>query len=219
MIQHLGGRREHVLVTSRPRTNGRSSATVETLVVFAIVFVLQRVTQIVLGEPTVGLFALTPSFVRRPWTLVTSVYAHSGLFHLATNAIAVAILGLFVERTTTRFRFHAYFVTTGALAGLVQVVVANLLGPPIAVLGASGAAFALFGYLVAANLVSDIVIGFFEPGRGVLTVLFLALAIAVTLATAAPGVALLAHFAGLFIGLVSGRVHLLSRSRPSKVGA
>lgn len=198
------------------RTGGYTSATIQTLAIFAVVYVLQRAARFALGDAAIGLFALTPSVAARPWTLVTSVYAHSGLFHLGTNAVAVAVLGALVERTTTRLRFHAFFVATGALAGLVQVGVTDLLGPPVAVLGASGAAFALFGYLVAGNLVTDVVVGCFRPGRGVLAAIFLVLAIAVTLATAAPGVALLAHFAGLFAGLVSGRLHLLARPSSSQ---
>jgi membrane associated rhomboid family serine protease len=38
---------------------------------------------------------------------------------------------------------------------------------------------------------------------------FLVIAAAVTVATASPGVALIAHFAGLFVGLVAGRVGVL----------
>ncbi|MFB6222701.1 MAG: rhomboid family intramembrane serine protease [Haloarcula sp.] len=192
----------------------RESPTVRTLAIIVGVFALQQVTGLV-TEPR-SLFALSPPLLSRPWTLVTSVYAHAGLSHLLANAAGLALAGAIIERRTSPTRFHAFFVSTGALAGVAQVSITSLAGPlvpgmvsHVSVLGASGAIFALFGYLLAANRLTDTVIGGFELAPRVQLALAGIVAAAITLATANPGVALIAHFTGLLLGFLAGRVHLL----------
>ena len=186
------------------------SPTVQTLALLGLVFVVQQFVGVFLsGAAVAALFVLAAPLSTAPWTLVTSVYAHAGLGHLLVNAAALAVLGLIVERATTRLRFHVFFVTAGVLAGVVQVLASDLLGPPSGVLGASGAIFAFAGYVLAANPLSNAAFGFAQPSRRVQVVGFVVLATVVTLVSAAPGVALLAHFTGLLLGLVAGRLRLL----------
>jgi len=190
------------------------SPTVVTLGVVAAVFALQQVVGLV--APQRALFGLSNPLLAQPWTLVTSVYAHAGPGHLLANAAALALLGLLVERQTTGARFHAFFLGTGVLAGVAQVSAAGLLGPlvpgltaQVNVLGASGAIFGLLGYLLAANRVTETVVAGVSLSAEAQLALGAVLALAVTLATANPGVALLAHFTGLLVGFLSGRAHLL----------
>jgi membrane associated rhomboid family serine protease len=140
-----------------------------------------------------------------PWTLVTSVYAHAGVFHLVSNAAVVGLAGLPVALTTSRARFHLFFLGTGAVAGVAQLV-AGASG----VLGASGAAFALVGYVLAANPVVGVVGDFLDvPLRvGVAAVALVAVALTVVLSGA--GSALVAHFAGAVLGLLAGWDRTLS---------
>lgn len=189
----------------------RRSPTVETLAAFLVVFVVQALVGFA-GSALVP-FALAAPIAARPWTLVTSVYAHAGLGHLAANALALVVFGFAVERATTRARFHAFFVTTGALAGVSQVVVSGLVGQSTAVLGASGAVMALFGYVVTGNRLSRGLLARFDPGPEVRWGVYLVLAVGVVLATAGPGVALVAHGTGFLLGLVSGRLGLLRTGR------
>jgi membrane associated rhomboid family serine protease len=186
------------------------SPTLETLAVVFAVFVVQSALGFV-GSALApfAAFALAPPLDHRPWTLVTSVYAHANLTHLLTNAAALAVFGLVVERATTRLRFHAFFVATGALAGVAQVLVSGAVGQPTAVLGASGAVMALLGYLVTGNRLSRGLLARFDPGPKVRWVVYLVLAAGVVLATAGPRVALVAHATGFILGLVSGRLGLL----------
>ncbi|WP_336362579.1 rhomboid family intramembrane serine protease [Halalkalicoccus salilacus] len=182
------------------------SPTLETLVLLVVVFVLQQALSLVgIG---LGLFALAAPLAERPWTLVTAVYAHAGPVHLVSNLVGLALFGLLVERATTRVRFHGFVLVTGMLAGIAEVLI-GMLWDPVAVIGTSGAVFALMGYLLAGNPVSDAVMGRFRPGRRVQVALVIVLATAITLLTASAGVALIAHFTGFSLGLVSGRLHLL----------
>lgn len=137
----------------------------------------------------------------RPWTLVTSVYAHASLGHLFANAVALALVGFAVERFTTRIRFHTFVLVTGMLAGLTELYISDLVGPPVAVIGASGAILALYGYVLAGNSLTGGLLG--RRGKVVLVVI---VAFGVTFLTAAPGVALITHFTGIVLGLIAGRL-------------
>lgn len=183
-----------------------NSPTVDLLVLFGVVFVCQRLGGLVgLGTPW---FALAIP-AARPWTLVTAVYAHASLAHLLANAVALAVVGLALERTTTRVRFHAFVLVTGTLAGLAELLVGALTGTPVAVLGASGAILALYGYVLAGNPITGGVLAAVNLGRRAKAVLVAVAALAVTVLTAGPGVALVAHFTGFGMGVVAGRVGML----------
>ncbi|WP_423743190.1 rhomboid family intramembrane serine protease (plasmid) [Haladaptatus sp. SPP-AMP-3] len=186
------------------------SPTIQTLVAFAVVFVLQTVVGFIRPFLAVSLFALAPPVSVHPWTLPLSVYSHANFGHLFSNAVALVLAGLLVERVTTTVRFHAFFITVGMLSGLVQVWVGGLFSPAApAVLGASGAVLGLYGYLLAGNPVSDAVFGRLRLSRRAQAVIVVAFTTLITLMTAAPGVALLAHFTGFAVGLIAGRLHIL----------
>lgn len=142
-----------------------------------------------------------------PWALVSSVYAHATVPHLLNNAVLVALAGTLVAWTTTRLRFHAFFLGTGVLAGVAQVWVGSVVGPAVGVLGASGAAFALVGYVLTGNAASETVLGVL-PARATVVVVA-AVAVGLTLALSGPNSALVAHLVGALAGLAAGRVRLL----------
>jgi len=193
------------------------SPTVATLALFLAVFVVQRLVRVVAGGVTMqSLFALTTPVTANPWTVLTSVYAHGSLSHLLANAVALAFVGVLLERETTPARFHAFVLVTGALSGLAEVWLAATVGSvvggvpaQVAVLGGSGAIFALAGYLLASNRLTERVVGTVQVSPRVQLAALAVIAVVVTLATASPGVALVAHFTGLLLGLLAGRAHLL----------
>jgi membrane associated rhomboid family serine protease len=187
------------------------SPTVQTLVMFLLVFGVQSLVRMVSQRLAFGLFVLAPPISVRPWTLLVSVYAHAGLAHLVSNAVVLLLVGFAVERVTTAWRYHAFFAGVGMVAGVAQVLVSGVVspGPGTAVLGASGAVFGLLGYLLAGNPVTDAVARRLPLGNRARVALLLLFAGGATLLTARPGVALVAHFTGFALGLVAGRLHLL----------
>jgi len=205
--------------------NGSGSPVIELLLVFSAVFALQTLAGIAAAITSLAglvnaLFVLAPPLGENPWTVVTSVYAHADLGHLLSNAVALVVFGWPVARATTRARFHAFFLGSGALAGVVQVLATVFLAglpfvaaEPTAVLGASGGVFALLGYLLASNRLSSSLAGSVGLPPLASVGLFVAVAVVLTLATAAPGVALFAHFAGLLVGLLAGSLGVLDASR------
>lgn len=187
--------------------HGTGRATIEVLVVVIVVYLLQVFAFAVgLG---IELFALTAPLGERPWTIITSVYAHGGPNHLFANLLALLVFGFIVERRSTRWRFHGFVVATGALAGIAEVIVGGLLGPAPLVVGISGAVFALMGYVIASNPVTDSVFARLEVDPRIQLALMIVLAVAITWVTRGERVALVAHFTGFLLGLASGRTHLL----------
>lgn len=192
------------------------SPTLTTLLVILAVFATQLVFGVLRPAAAAGLFALSAPLDVAPWTLATSVYAHTGPGHLVANVLALLVVGLVVERETTAPRFHAFFVGTGALAGATEVLVAAVLGPVVpwiqpgvAVMGASGAVFGLLGYLLAGNRLSDRIAGRLRVPVWAQLAGFVLVAVAITWVTGGTRVALIAHFTGLLVGLLAGRAHLL----------
>lgn len=183
--------------------------TMTTLALFAVVYLVQVYgTALGLGAAA---FALALPLEQYPWTLVVSVYAHAGVSHLAANTVALAIVGPAVAYLSTPFRYHAFFVATGMLSGIAQVYAMVPFGGS-SVIGASGAIFGLFGYLFVGNRASDHLLSWAPIGFRGSVLVFGALAALITLATASPGVALVAHFTGFLIGAIAGRYRLLHAS-------
>ena len=190
---------------------GRSPL-IDLLVVFVGVYLLQVAAGLL--DVMDGLFVLTAPLSENPWTIVTSVYAHAGPAHLLSNTVALVLFGLPVAVATTRLRFHLFFLGTGAVAGVSHVVMSHLFSPvpgieAAGVLGASGAVFALLGYLLASNPLSSGIGAAISLPPWATYLLFVGVAAVVTVATASPGVALIAHFTGLLCGLIAGRANLL----------
>ena len=191
----------------------------ETLGLFVLVLVAQYVAAMFSIAVMASLFVLEAPIADQPWTIVTSVYAHDGVGHMLSNSLGLVLFGWPIARATTRLRFHAFFVTTGALAGIAQVAATSAMasvggdGAAVGVLGASGAVFALMGYLLAGNRLSDGLAARIEVPLWMTLLIFVALAAAITILTAAPQVALIAHFTGFLLGLVTGRLGVLEVSR------
>ncbi len=187
----------------------------ELVFLFAVVYAVQLVTTVadLVGE----LFVLQPPILDNPWTVVTSVFAHADVGHLLSNAVALLVIGIPVALYTTRARFYTFFITAGAIAGVSQILLSDMftLVPVIGftaspgVLGASGGVFALLGYLLASNRVSSTLGAVVDVPRWLTYVVFCVLAAALTVVTATPGAALIAHFTGLLVGLLAGRLNLL----------
>jgi membrane associated rhomboid family serine protease len=204
-----------------PLTLFSRSPTLEIAAVCVFVFGLQWLLALAVGRTAMyAMFALAWPLTAAPWTLVTSVYAHdtATLGHLLGNLVMLLLVGLPLERLTTRLRFHLFFLLTGAAAGVFQLLVSDpLAGVPLfggggtaAVLGASGAIFALLGYLLTSNRVTDSLLARLGISTRLQVLLLAVTALIVAFATAtAPNVALWGHFFGLFAGLLAGRANLL----------
>ena len=178
-----------------------------------ITFLLQIIVSLLFGPSTQSaLFTISTANPAYVWTWITSIFAHGGLGHLAANSIALFFFGPIVERYTGSKKFLALFLGAGMAAGLGHIGIALLMGNPSAVLGASGAVFAILGVLTVLNPEMKVLLFFILPiPLYILTFGFAAISVLFFVNPAAAGtvgmenVAHFAHLVGLVIGLWYGR--------------
>jgi Uncharacterized membrane protein (homolog of Drosophila rhomboid) len=88
------------------------------------------------------------------YRLITHMFLHFGIAHLANNMFVLAIIGSYLERIVGKVRFIVIYFVSGIVAGLVSMVY-NIIQHINAVsAGASGAIFGVVGamlYVVVAN--------------------------------------------------------------------
>ncbi|MFF8284395.1 rhomboid family intramembrane serine protease [Streptomyces albus] len=76
------------------------------------------------------------------WRLLTSMFLHQEIWHIAMNMLGLWFLGPPLEAALGRIRFLALYLLSGIAGGAVTYLLA---APQQASLGASGAIFGLFG--------------------------------------------------------------------------
>ena len=83
-----------------------------------------------------------PYIADEPWRLVTSVFLHANLLHIAFNLLAIATIGPRIEELYGRTTALGLFVITGVLANLGSLHIGHVFGVGI---GASGGLSGLIG--------------------------------------------------------------------------
>ncbi len=86
---------------------------------------------IVLDDPTeLNPLTLFPSFdylIERPWTLLTVMLLHGGIFHLFVNMITFYFFGPPLEKIIGGLRLLKFYIAAGLVASLGYVLFRNLL--------------------------------------------------------------------------------------------
>ncbi len=134
------------------------------------------------------------------WQLLTAIFLHAGLTHLAFNAYALFILGRDIESLYGSLWFTVVYL----LAGLGGSVAWYLLGSSDPSVGASGAIFGLMGAEAAFFVRNQQLFGAF--GRQRLKNVAVLLAINFVLGFTIPNVNYIAHLGGLVTGFLVGLV-------------
>ena len=144
-------------------------------------------------------------------TVLTSMFVHGGLFHIAGNMLYLWIFGDNVEDRMGRFRFLGFYLLSGVAAAAAQI----LSNPDsnIPMVGASGAISGVLGaYLLLfphARVVTLIIFGWFIRLVEIPALIVLGFWIVVqvlngllTLSVQVGGVAWFAHLGGFVAGLI-----------------
>ncbi|MBV9439485.1 MAG: rhomboid family intramembrane serine protease [Candidatus Eremiobacteraeota bacterium] len=98
-------------------------------------------------DVTHGVVLAPPSPPIPALTLVTAMFLHGGIAHIAFNMLFLAVFGPAVEYLTGHIRFVAFYLLCGIVASGAQIAVAP--GSHVPELGASGAIAGVLGaYLV-----------------------------------------------------------------------
>ena len=101
--------------------------------------------------------APTPIF---PWTVLTAIFLHASILHIASNVFFLLFFGFILEEQVSKSRWVTTFFITGLVGSLGFVgydVLGNLLsgGPPTidCAVGASGAVYGIMGTAVGLKIV------------------------------------------------------------------
>lgn len=135
------------------------------------------------------------------WRLLTSIFLHGGLLHVALNMLALYQAGQLVERMFGSGRYLALYLGSGVLASLASVWWRQ----DVVSIGASGAIFGVFGGLLAFLLVhrERLPAAAFARLRA-MTLSFVGYSL--LLGFAIPGVDNAAHIGGVLGGIALGSV-------------
>jgi len=170
------------------------------IVVCLLVYLAINVAIRLLGQdPTLllSLLALQRATVwQMPWTLVTSLFTHVDLWHLAANMLTLFFFGRFLSGLIGTRSFLVIYFFGGILGGIF------CLATPSPVIGASGAIFALGGTLaVLTPKLRVFVIPIPVP-----LPLWVAVIGGFVIMSFFPNVAWQGHLGGLIFGLIAGFV-------------
>ena len=125
------------------------------------------------------------------WQLITSMFVHVHMVHLASNMFFLLIFGLRAEDLFTDKQYYAVYLASGLVGNLLTLF---LLSPSIISAGASGALFGLFGAVIVylRKMVGHSVVG---------ALLFAFVYFIITMSV---GTNIFAHLGGLLVGLTVG---------------
>ncbi len=177
------------------------------------------ITIVVGGYPITGdndlvrLFGLTAyGLSEQPWTIMSNMFIHGGLGHIAFNMISLYFLGSLLIRAVGERGFLALFFLGGLAGNILYAVLGHLVlqgvlppafgNPYIPGIGASGGIFALAGALAVMVPRAPVLI-FFIP---VPMPLWVAVLILLGISFLISGIAWQAHLGGLLLGLAAGLI-------------
>ena len=133
------------------------------------------------------------------WRFVTAIFTHASLSHLTSNLFGVICLGYVVEKYLTRTEYLFLYLGTGIITEIASSIYHALFSPHIVGLGASGAICGLMGFAIA-TLIDD------KKDR--IKILFEMIVSFIAINLFVSNVDNIAHFSGLFSGLVFGFIFM-----------
>ena len=142
----------------------------------------------------------------QPWTIVSAMFIHDGIYHILFNMISLYFFGMYVLALVGETRFFlVYFI-----GGIVGNALFMLLSPGTVAVGASGAIFALGGVL--AVLVPRLKVMIFpvpvpmDLWIAILVIALISMLPGLYSGGLMTGVAWQAHLGGLLTGIAAGYI-------------
>jgi membrane associated rhomboid family serine protease len=183
----------------RPRLPRPRSAATAILAVNVALFVIDALLRAGGRGSLLEAGAMIPSLVAQGqwYRLVTAMFLHVGVFHLALNSFALYLFGSLVEQVLGTVRFLAVYLVTGFVASAASFAIGD---PRTAAVGASGAVFGLLGVWLAYNLRRRSL----SMARANVQWALMLIAINLAIGFAIPGIDNVAHLGGLVAGVAAG---------------
>lgn len=137
------------------------------------------------------------SFTSEPWTIITCMFVHAGMWHFILNMLGLFFLGSYLLRLVGDTRFLVVYFLGGIMGNLLFLLLAY---PYATAVGASGAVYAIGGALAVMRPRLKVII-FPLP---IPIDLWIAILAFMALSFAAPRIAWQAHLGGMLLGLIAG---------------
>ena len=145
-----------------------------------------------------------------PYQLLTYLFLHAGIFHLAGNMLFLWVYGRYVEDRLDPWRYLALYFTTGFAGDLIYIA----LGQGAPCVGASGAISGLMGFVIVIAPWNDVHVWWFihwaqfgargfDGGTKIAALWLVGVWLVFQLLAASgdqSGVAVMAHLGGFFAG-------------------
>ncbi len=144
------------------------------------------------------------------WRIVTAMFLHNDLIHIALNMLSLFFIGRAVEIYFGSWRYLAIYFLSGIGGGLLFLFTSP---PAAAVVGASGAIFGVFGALGVFYIVNRRALGMYAGNAIGQWLMWLAINIVFSFSS---GVALFGHIGGIAVGMILAYV-LLPRTKRRKI--
>jgi membrane associated rhomboid family serine protease len=187
------------------RYQNRNSTPVYTLIAINVfIFIITSI------RPDIGdQLALTKP-ISSYWTIFTAMFVHANIFHILFNMLTFYFFGIFCLQLIDTKRFLIVYFVGGIVGNLLFL----LIGPEYsAVVGASGAIFAIGGALAVMRPTQRVYMYFLLPMP-----LWVAIIIGFLITAFSAGVAWQAHLGGLIVGLIAGFFFRRDEKRRLKPG-
>jgi membrane associated rhomboid family serine protease len=158
-----------------------------------------------IGDVYFSVFYFDPNYlVTRPWTLITYIFLHNGLFHLLFNTLVLYFFGTALEQRIGNRQLLNIFFTAGILSAIGYTFLSQPIFniSPGSMIGASGAIYGVFAALTM--LEPDIrVYVYFVPMKLKYALVLFAL-FDFLMVNSSDMIAHTAHLSGLLVGLYMG---------------
>ena len=141
------------------------------------------------------------------WRLLTYMFLHGGIFHIAINMWCLWNLGTLCESLYGRWTYAAVYLITGVAGGLASVA----WNPGVLSVGASGALFGLSGALIASFYLGEFSLSGISI-KGTLSSLLFFCGFSLYFGVVSQGIDNACHVGGLISGLILG--WLIARLAP-----
>lgn len=135
-------------------------------------------------------------FWSRPWTLISAMFTHAGIWHFIGNMLVLFFFGRFLMMLVGQNWFLLVYFIGGIVGNILFLVLAS---PGYIAVGASGAVYAIAGALVVLMPNLRVYLYFILPMP-----LWMVVLVFFVIWSFIPGVAWEAHIGGLAVGLIAG---------------
>jgi Uncharacterized membrane protein (homolog of Drosophila rhomboid) len=138
----------------------------------------------------------------RPWTLITYMFLHAGIFHIFFNMMTLYFFGPYLEKLIGKKSFVIMYLISGVVSAIGFIL---LEGSPNAwLVGASGAVSGVLGAVAILNPNLQVYV-YFIPMKIKYMIVFYALISILFMSTGGTSlIAHAAHLSGIIIGLAFG---------------